>query len=130
MTLHTYLSHAVAKPLFAGITAGLADRLIMKNENLKSNLYFAGAVGGGIFAVSWVEPIASKAFPSHTPLGHVGKALEGRILEVACGSASAYALNAYVFKNEYTINDLMYKLAIVAGSDLVGETVCEFLALI
>ena len=130
MTLHTYLSHAVAKPIFAGITAGIADRLIMKNENLKSNLYFAGAVGGGIFAVSWVEPLVSKAIPVHSPIGHMAKSMEGRILEVACGSASAYALNRFVLKNEYTSNDLMYKLAIIAGSDFVGESVCEFLVLI
>ena len=130
MTLHTYLSHAVAKPLFAGITAGLADRFIMKNPDLTSNMYFAGAVGAGIFAVSWVEPIVSKAVPTHTPIGHIGKALEGRILEIACGSASAYAVNHYVLKNEYNVDNLMYKLAIIAGSDLVGEAVCEMLVLI
>ena len=130
MTLHTYLSHAVAKPLFAGIAAGVADRLIMKNENLESNLLFAGAVGGGIFGVSWVEPIVSKAMPTHSPIGHLAKSMEGRIIEIACGSASAYALNYFVLKNEYTTNDLMYKLAIIAGSDFVGESVCEFLILI
>ena len=127
MTVKSYLSHAVAKPLFAGITAGLADHLIMGNRNIKSCAMFGGAVGGGIFAVSWVEPIVSPMFPTATPMGHIGKALEGRIVEIACGSAGAYALNRFVLNNEYTSKDLMYKVAIVAGADLVGETVCELL---
>lgn len=130
MTVHTYLSHAIAKPLFAGIAAGVADRLIMKNENLTSNMQFAGAVGGGIAAVAWIEPIASKSFPTRTPMGHIGKFMEGRIIEIAFGSASAYALNRFVLHNEMNVNNLMYKVAIVAGADLVGETVCEFLAII
>ena len=127
MTVKSYLSHAVAKPLFAGISAGLADHFIMQNKDIKSNALFAGAVGGGIFAVSWVEPIVSPMFPTSTPMGHIGKALEGRIVEIACGSAGAYALNHFVLHNQYTQRDLIYKLAIIAGADLVGESVCEFL---
>ena len=126
----SYLSQTIAKPLVAGLVAGAADHFFMKNEDIKSNMYFAAAVGGGIAAVSWVEPLVSPCFPTHTPMGHIGKALEGRIIEIACGSAAAYAMNRYVLKNEYTTNDLMYKLAIVAGADLVGETVCEFLCII
>ena len=48
MTVASYLTHAVVKPAVAGITAGLADHFIMKNTDIKSNAYFAGAVGGGI----------------------------------------------------------------------------------
>lgn len=127
MTVKSYLSHAVVKPVVAGITAGLADHFIMNNKNIKSCAYFAGAVGGGIFAVSWVEPIVSPMFPTSTPMGHIGKALEGRIVEIACGSVGAYAMNHFILKNEYTTNDLLYKVAIVAGADIVGETVCELL---
>ena len=130
MTVASYLSHAVAKPLVAGITAGVADRFIMKNDDLKSNLMFAGAVGAGIASVSWIEPIVSPMFPTSTPLGHISKSLEGRIVEIACGSASAYALNKFVLHNEYTSHDLLMKLAIVAGADLVGETVCELLLIV
>ena len=130
MTLHKYLSHAIAKPLVAGIAAKVADRLIMKNESLKSNLYFAGSVGGGIAAIAWIEPIASKSFPTKTPLGHVGKFLEGRIVKIAFGSAAAYAVSRFVLDNEMNPKNMMYKVAIVAGSDIIGETVCELLAII
>jgi hypothetical protein len=102
----------------------------MKNHDIKSNAYFAGAVGGGIFAVSWVEPIVSPLFPTHTPMGHIGKALEGRIVEIACGSAGAYAVNKFILHNEYSSSDLLYKVAIIGASDLVGETVCEFLLIV
>ena len=130
MTVASYLSHAVVKPVVAGAVAGLADHLLMKNQNIKSCAMFGGAVGAGIFSVSWVEPLVSPMFPTHTPVGNIGKALEGRIVEIACGSAGAYALNHFVLKNEYTTNDLLYKVAIVAGADLVGETVCELLLIV
>ena len=126
----SYLSHAIAKPLVAGLAAGAADHFLMKNQDIKSNMYFAAAVGGGIAAVSWVEPLVSPCFPSHTPCGMIGKALEGRIIEIVCGSGAAYAMNRYVLKNEYTSEDMMYKLAIVIGADLIAETVCEVLCII
>ena len=127
MTVASYLSHAVVKPTVAGITAGIIDHFVMKNLNIRSCAMFGSAVGAGIFAVSWVEPIISPLFPTSTPMGHIGKALEGRIVEIACGSVSAYALNHFVLKNEYTTNDLLYKVAIVGCADIVGETVCELL---
>lgn len=127
MTVGTYLSHAVAKPVVAGIVAGLADHFVMKNADVKSCAMFGGAVGAGIFAVSWVEPLVSPLFPTHTPMGAIGKALEGRIVEIALGSASAYALNHFVLKNEINTNNLLMKLGIVIGADLVGETVSEIL---
>ena len=126
----SYLSHAIAKPLVVGLAASVADHFLMKNTDIKYNMYFAAAVGGGVASVSWVEPLASSCFPTNTPLGHIGKAPAGRIIKIGCGSAAAYAMNRYVLKKEYTTNDLMYKLAIVAGADLVGETVCEFLCII
>ena len=101
MTVATYLSHAVAKPLFAGLAAAAADHYLMQNHTLKDNAMFGAAVGAGIFAVYWVEPLVSPLFPTHSPIGTVGKALEGRICEIALGSAAGYALNRFVLKNEF-----------------------------
>lgn len=64
MKIKSILSHAVAKPVIAGLTAGLLDRYFMNNTNTRSNLMFGGAVGAGIFSVSWVEPVVSKLFPT------------------------------------------------------------------
>lgn len=125
MTAASYLSHAIVKPVVAGAVAGAIDHFVMKNPDVNSCAMFAGAVAGGVFAVSWVEPLVSPLFPTHTPIGNIGKALEGRIVEIACGSASAYAVNHLVLKNEYTTNDLLYKLAIIVAGDIAGETICE-----
>jgi hypothetical protein len=123
----SFISHAIAKPVVAGAAAAAAEYFIMKNQNVKKCAMFGGAVGLGIAAVSPVEMIISPYFPTNTPMGHIGKALEGRIVEVACGSAAAYALNRFVLKNEMTNNDLLYKLAIICVADIIGETVCEIM---
>ena len=128
--MSSYLSHAVVKPLVAGITAGALDHFLMKNTDLKSCAMLGGAVGAGIFSVSWVEPIVSPLFPTATPIGNIGKDLEGRMIEVILGSASAYAINRLVLKNEYSSRDLMYKVGIVAVADIVGETACEFFLIV
>lgn len=129
MKLKTFLSYAVAKPVFAGATAGILDRFLLKNTDTKSNLMFAGAVAGGLLAVSWVEPVISKISPSKTPVGIMKKALEGRVVEIACGSGAAYALNHFVLKNQYSHRDMLYKLGVVVAADLVGEGVSELLLL-
>ena len=131
MSVKSYLSHAVAKPLFAGLVAGLGDHYIMQNPHYQLNAQFAGAVGAGIFLASNVEQAVSPFFPTATPIGHIGKALEGRIVEIACGSAGALALQKFVLKKV----DMDYmswgkRVAIIAGADLVGETICEILMIV
>jgi hypothetical protein len=123
----SFVTHSIAKPVIAGITAGLMDHFVMKNPDLKRCGMFGASVGLGIMAVSPVEMIVSPYFPTNTPMGHIGKALEGRIVEVACGSAAAYSLNRFVLKNEYTSQDLLYKLGIIVVADIVGETACELM---
>lgn len=130
MTVKSILSHVVAKPLFAGITAAAAEHLLMKNNDIKSCVMFGGAVGAGVFGASSVGAIVGPMLHTSTPMGALGKNLEMRVIEIACGSASAYALNHFVLKNEYNTNNLLYKLAIVAGADFVGEAVCEMLLLV
>ena len=127
MTVASYLSHAVAKPLAAGVAAGVADHYLFGRGDMQKSAMFGAAVGGGIFAVSWVEPIVSPFFPTKTPMGNIGKALEGRIVEIACGSAAAYALNRFVLKNEINRSDMLKRLGVIVASDLIGETVCELL---
>jgi hypothetical protein len=130
MSVKSYLSHAVAKPLFAGLTAGLIDHYYMGTTDMKQNLYFGGAVGGGIFAVSFVEPLVSPLFPTRTPLGSMDKALEGRIVEIALGSGAAYAMNKYLLKNDYNSANLIARLGIVVVADIAGESVCELLLIV
>jgi hypothetical protein len=131
MTVKSYLSHAIAKPIFAAMTASILDHYIMCNPDLKSSAYFGAAVGAGIFSVSWVEPIVSPLFPTATPLNNgVSKMVEGRIVEIALGSVSGYLINSFVLKNEYTSKDLLYKVGIVAIADIAGESFCQFLLIV
>ena len=131
MTVQSYLSHAVAKPVFAGLTAAVADHFVMKQPDFKKNALFGASVGGGIFAVSWVEPLVSHASPTHTPISStLVKGLEGRVIEVILGAGSAWCVNKYIAKNDYTSQDMMMRLAIVVGADLVGETVCELMLIV
>ena len=91
---------------------------------------FGAAVTGGVFLASSVGAIVTPMMHTSTPIGALGKNLEMRVIEITCGSASAYALNNFILKNEYDTKNLLYKLAIVAGSDFVGEALCEFFVLI
>jgi hypothetical protein len=126
----TIITEAIAKPVISGITAAAAEYFIMGNQNVKKCAMFGGAVGVGIMAVSPVQIFVSPYFPTATPMGKIGKILEGRILEIACGASAAYALNRFVLKNEYTNADLLYKLAIICAADIVGETACEVMLIV
>ena len=130
MTVKSYLSHAVAKPAVAGLAAAVIDHYVMGDVSYRRNAMFGGAVGAGIFAVSWVEPLVAPMFPTKTPLGHIGKALEGRIVEIACGSGAAYALNHFVLKNQLNPNQLLKKLGVIVAADIIGETACELLLIV
>jgi hypothetical protein len=127
MSAKTYFSHAIVKPLAAGLTAAVLDRVIMKNTDMNSNMYFGAAVAGGIASVSFIEPLVSPLFPTHTPIGSLSKALEGRIVEIVAGGGAAYALNSFILHNEYNPKSMMYKIGVVCLSDIIGETVCEML---
>ena len=131
MTVKSYLSHAVAKPLIAGICAGLGDHYIMGNPHYQLNAQFGGAVGGAIFLASNVEQVVSLFFPTSTPIGHIGKALEGRIVEIACGSAGALAFQKFVLKKvDYDYTVWGKRIAVIAGADFAGETICELLMIV
>ena len=121
--------HTFVKPIVAEAVAGLADRFIMKNQNTPSNAMFAGALSDGIFVSGMVGETLAPFFPTSTPIGAFSKALEGRIIEITLGAGSAYAINRFVLRNEISQQDMIYKLAIVVGADVVGEMVGEFVEL-
>lgn len=127
LNLKSYFSHAVVKPVVSGAVAAAADHFIMGDKDVKGNMYFGAAVAAGIASVSWVEPLVSNAFPTKTPIGMVGKVLESRIIEIACGSGAVYALNRFVLKNDYNPRDLFKKLGVIALADVAGETLSEII---
>ena len=92
---------------------------------MMSNLYFSGAVAGGIALVSTVEPFVQKMMPTSAPLGHVAKTLESRVIEVALGSGAAFALNKYLLKADYQPAQYMHKLFLIAAADVISESIIE-----
>ena len=117
--------HAILKPAVAGAICVVGNQFILGETNMMSNLYFGGAVAAGIGAVSTVEPLVQRAMPTSTPLGHVAKTLESRVIEIALGSASVFALNKWVLKNDYQPSQFLNKLFLIAASDVVSESVME-----
>ena len=118
-------SHAILQPMVAGAICVAGNQFVLGETNMTSNLYFGGAVAGGIALISTVEPIVQKMMPTSTPLGAVAKTLESRVIEVALGSASVFALNKYVLKNDLQPAQYMHKLFLIAAADIAAETVME-----
>lgn len=131
---YSYVSHAVVKPFVAGAVAGLADHYFFKNPHLKENAIFGGAVGAGIFLASNVEQAVSQFFPTATSLGVVNgvvRNLEGRVVEIACGSAAVLAINKFVLgKADYDMNQWLMRAAIIAGADVAGDTICTLMMIV
>ena len=63
--------------------------------------------------------------PTHTPLGNLGKGVEQRVVEILGGTAGVYAMNHFLLKNEYSIQQMLPKMGIIAVADLVGEGVAD-----
>ncbi len=107
--------------LTAGCIVAL-DKYALNQQNLNSSIYFGLAVG--IFTASMVTPMIPKQ-GSGTFMD--ARTLEGRILEVGLGAGSTYALNKFVFNNNLRPNDLMMKVAVIAGADFIAEYVDDYL---
>ena len=125
MTVATYGTHTILKAVVAGAVAAGADHLVMKNPNLQSCAMFGGATAAGVFGVSLVIDPILRMVPTHTPIGNLGKGVEQRIVEILGGTAGVYALNHFVLKNEYTVQQMLPKMAIIAVADLVGEGIAD-----
>ena len=121
--------HTIVKPCVAGVVAMLGDRFIMNNQNWKSAGMFDVAVASGVFVAGMIGDTVAPYFPTSTPIGAFSKNLEGRIVEVTCGAAGAYALNRFVLKNELSQRDMVFKLGIIVGADITGEIIAEMIEL-
>ena len=109
--------------LTAGAIVAL-DKYALGQQNLNSSIYFGLAGAVGIFTASMVTPMIPKQ-GSGTFMD--ARTLEGRILEVGLGAGSTYALNKFVFNNDLRPNDLMMKVAVIAGADFIAEYVDDYL---
>lgn len=105
-----------AKPLATAATAFLADRLLMGNASVSSNLAFAASTGTGVFV--------SDMIAKHTVGNSVGRSIEARVLEIGLTSAAAVATDAYLLGRNvnYNIGDRIFTIAV---SEMAGEWLAQ-----
>ena len=116
---------SLVKPIIAASSIFLIDRFVLNNSNTKSNLLFASSVGVGIFFSSSLGALLKNHLPSSTPIGALNKNLESRMIEIVSGSGSAYLINNFILKNDYSYNQILYKLGLIVASDIIAESVAE-----
>ena len=118
---------SLVKPIIAASSIFLIDRFVLNNTNTKSNLLFASSVGIGIFFSSSLGAVLKNHLPTSTPIGALNKNLESRMVEIVSGSGSAYLINNFILKNDYSYNQILYKLGLIVASDIIAETVAEII---
>ena len=118
---------SLVKPIIAASSIFLIDRFVLNNTNTKSNLLFASSVGVGIFFSSSLGALVKNHLPTSTPIGAINKNLESRMVEIISGSGSAYLINNFILKNDYSYNQILYKLGLIVASDIIAETVAEII---
>ena len=117
--------NTLLKPLITGATVVAIDKFVMKNDNMNESLYFGAAAAAGIYAGTMI----AKAMPLPLPSGDYfdGKTLELRVAEITAGAGIAYALNKYVLKNDYSQDQMLNKLAVIAVADFISEYATDYL---
>lgn len=113
------------KPILTGAVIVALDKYALGQQNLNSSIYFGLAGAVGIFAAQVVTPLIPKQ-GSGTMIDP--RTLEGRILEVGLGTGATYGLNRFVLNNDLRPNELLMKVAVIAGADFVSEYIDDYLA--
>ena len=113
------------KPLRTGAVIVALGKYAMNQQNLNNSLYFGLAGAVGIFGAQIVTPMIPKQ-GSGTMINP--RTLEGRILEVGLGAGATYGISRFVLNNDLRPNDLMMKVAVIAGADFIAEYIDDYLA--
>ena len=125
MNLSPETTHASVKLAAAFGLAYGADQLVFKRVNQMESATFATSVSLGVVAGDLVGGMFSKIVPDAYN-GYVPtKTLVHRGAEVGTGVASAYVLNKYIFKNDFDMAELKYKLIIIAGVSGLSEVAAD-----
>ena len=115
------------KPLIGGIFAAAADKFVLQQPDMQKSLIFGATVAAALAAANVVEGSVPSFLPDLTSLGASGKTMSERVVEIAAGSAGAYAVNRFVLKNDTNPRDMMKKIGVVIAADLAGTYGQEYL---
>ena len=115
------------RPLYVAGTAFLLDKFVMGETNTMSSLYFAGAVGAGVYTGELLSKHIPK-LPSINNDLYNGKTLGERMTEIGTGGLLAYSLNRYVLNNDPTFGQANKRLGVIIASDVIGTYATEYMA--
>jgi len=114
----------LAKPVVAGAVAYALDTMYFKTESSRA-IPFAAATAFGIYLGSisgmFIPDITMGFFPN-------GKSIEQRLVEIATGSASSYAINRFYLRNDFDSRQMMERVAAIAIADVAGEYAGDYIA--
>lgn len=116
----------LVKSAIAGVLAGVADKYILKRDDLTLNVKFGASVAAGVYAgdvISAGLPTIIN-FESETMSG---KTVQARAVEITSGSLGAYALNKYILKNDFSTSEFKVQVATIAGVCFVAEYLNDYL---
>jgi hypothetical protein len=126
-----------SKPLIAGIFAAVADRLVMGEQDMMSNVKFGAVVGvstiagdavGAYLGDSLGNTASSGAGSDGTFFSVSGTTVLQRAMEIGVSSGVAYAINKYALKNDVDFTKSMYmKLAIIGSSQWAADYVMDYI---
>lgn len=126
MSSNSLVPESFRKPLIASLVAFTIDRFVLKQTDMKKSAVFGLSVGAGIGAGVW----AGKNLPivdGPTTTFFNEKLVAQRVVEVASGATSAYAVNRYVMRNTGGAG-MVRQVGTVVVADYVSEVACDVLA--
>ena len=114
------------KPIVTGLIAAAGEHYILNQTNLQNNAIFGATIGTSTLASQLIgNMIPNNAF--NLPLLGNGKGLENRILELAFNAGGGYAVNRYVFNNDFAQYLSYQRILIILGADMAGSWVSDAL---
>lgn len=115
----------IFKACMTGVLVAAAENQVMNNYDLKSCALSGGAAAAGVFGSSIVIEQVMTMMPTYKFAGEATSGIEQRIIEGLCGSASSYAINYFLLNNEYSAQQMLPKMAIIAVSTVLAETAAD-----
>jgi len=115
----------VVKGLSAFTISYAIDNLYFKNNNMNENLMYSSSVAAGILLGQMVGEQVPGFIPDQAGM-YNGKTITSRIFELTSGVSSAYVLNKFVMKNDFSGN-MMEKIGMIALTDFLSEYLTDYI---
>ena len=117
--------NTLLKPMIADAVVVALDKFVMKNENMTESLYFGFAGAAGIYAGGMVAKLLPLPLPSGDYFS--GKTVELRLAEIGTGAGFGYVINSQFLKNDYSRDQYMNKLGLLAAADFISEYATDYI---